>query len=112
MSLLDLVKEDHAIWSAPDRLSELATLVISDVSGWRSDQPGHRMPLRVLAHVDPDHGPLVVEQKLGEGLGQLRLADTGRTQEKERARWPVRVGDAGPGPANRVGHRLHGRLLA
>ena len=55
------------------------------------------MLLHVLAHVDADHRPLVVEQELGERPGQLGLADAGRAEEQERADRPVRVGQAGRG---------------
>jgi hypothetical protein len=46
---------------------------------------------------------LVVEQELGERLGQLGLADAGRAQEHERADRPVRVLQAGARAAHGVG---------
>src|SRR5690606_40720408 len=55
----------------------------------------HRVLLGVLAHVDPGERPLVVEQELGQRLGQLGLAHPGRTKEQERAGRPVRVADPG-----------------
>ena len=100
-----------AVRAAPHGLGELAALVVADVAGRGTDEAGHRVLLGVLAHVDADHRALVVEQEVRQRLGQLGLADTGRAEEQERAGRPVRVGDAGPGPAHGVGHRLHGRLL-
>ena len=47
------------------------------------------MLLLVLAHVDADHRPLVVEEELGERPGELGLADAGRAEEEERADRPV-----------------------
>ena len=72
----------------------------------------HGVLLHVLAHVDADHRPLVVEQELGERAGQLGLADAGGAEEQERADRPVRVGQAGPAAADGVGHRGDGLVLA
>jgi hypothetical protein len=38
--------------------------------------------LAVLAHVDAHHGALVVEEELGERLGQLGLADAGGPRKR------------------------------
>ena len=111
MSLLDLVEQHDGVRTTPHRLGELAAFVVADVTGRRPDQAGHRVLLRVLAHVDADHGSFVVEQERGQRLGQLGLADAGRAQEQERSGRTVGVADAGPGPAHGVGHGLHSRLL-
>jgi hypothetical protein len=84
-------------------LGQLAALVVADVAGGRTDQPGDRVLLGVLAHVDAHHGALVVEEEVGQRLRQLGLADTGRPEEEERAGRPVGVGDAGAAAAHRVG---------
>ncbi len=105
VGLLDLVEQDHGVRPAADRLGELAALVVADVAGRRTDQPRHRVLLGVLAHVDADDRPLVVEQEVRERLGQLGLADAGRAEEQERAGRPVGVGDAGPGAPDGVGDR-------
>src|ERR1019366_9106244 len=110
--LLHLVKQHHAVRPAPYRLGELAAFLVAHVAWRGADEPGDRVLLAVLAHVDPDHRPLVVKQELCERLGQLRLADAGRPEEQERARRPVGVGHSGPGPPDRVGDRLHGPRLA
>src|ERR1019366_2402502 len=80
--------------SAPDSLGQLAALLVSHVPGRCTDQPGHRVLLAVLAHVDADDGALIVEQELGERLGQLGLAHSGGPEEQERSGGPVWVGDA------------------
>ncbi len=41
------------------------------------------MPLAELAHVEAQHRLLVAEQRRGESLRQLRLADTGGPEEQE-----------------------------
>lgn len=112
VGLLDLVQQDDAVRAAADRLRELAALLVADVAGRGADEPRDAVLLAVLAHVDADHGPLVVEQEVGEGLRELRLADTGGAEEEERSGGPVGVGDSGAGTAYRVRHRLHGLGLA
>ena len=110
--LLDLVEEDHAVGPAADRLGELAALLEADVAGRGADQAGHRVLFLVLRHVDADHGPLVVEEELGQGAGQLGLADAGRPQEDERADGPIRILQPGAGADDRLGHRGDRLVLA
>ncbi len=66
------------------------------------------MLLAVLAHVDAHHRPLVVEQEVGQRLGELGLADTGGPEEQERTGRPVGVGDPARGDERRrrPPHRL------
>jgi hypothetical protein len=68
--------------------------------------------LHVLAHVDADHRALVVEQELGQRLGQLGLADAGGAEEQERADRPVGVLQAGARAAHRARHRADRGVLA
>ena len=70
------------------------------------------MLLHVLAHVELDQRVLVVEEELGQRLGQLGLPDTGRAQEDERAARALRVLEAGPGPADGPRQGLDGLFLA
>ena len=63
-------------------------------------------------HVDADHGPLVVEQEVGQRAGQLGLAHAGGAEEQERADGAVGVGQAGPAAADGVGHRGDRLVLA
>src|SRR2546429_397028 len=93
MGLLDLVEQDHAVRPAPDRLGELAALLEADVARRRAEQAGDRVLLLALRHVDADHGPLVVEQELGPGPGQLRLAYTRWPQEERRSELALALRD-------------------
>ena len=90
MRLLDLVEQDHLIGPAAHRLGQHAAFLIADIARRRADQPGDRVLLHELAHVDAHHRGGIVEQELGERLGQLGLADAGRPEEQERAERPVR----------------------
>ena len=83
VGLFDLVEEDHLVGPAAYRLGQRATLVIADIAGGCADQAGDRVLLHVFRHVDADHRGLVVEQELGQGARQLRLADPGRPEKQE-----------------------------
>ena len=112
VGLLDLVEQDDRIGPPADGLGEPAAFLVADVAGRGADQAGDVVPLAELAHVEPDDGGLAVEEELGEGLGQLGLADAGRAEEEERADRPVRVLQPGPAPSDGVGHGLDGLVLA
>ena len=105
---LDLVEQDDGVWAASNRLGQLATLVIADVAGRRTDETRDGVAFHVLRHIDPDHRLFVVKEQFGERLSELGLADTGRAKEEERpnrsigitkpcARATDRVGDGGDG---------------
>ncbi len=70
--LLDLVEQDHRVGPAADRLGELAALLVADVARRRADEARDGVPLGVLRHVDADHGPLVVEEEVGERTWRAR----------------------------------------
>ena len=112
MGFLDLVEQHHRVRPATHRLGELAAFLIADVSRRGADEPGDRVLLRILAHVDAHHGAFVVEKEVGQRLGQFGLAHTRGAKEEERAGRAVGVGDPGPGTAHRVGHRDDSLLLA
>ena len=83
MGLLDLVEQHDRVGFASYRFGQLTALVVSDVSRRRTDQTADRMGLLVLAHIDPGHHRLVVEQELRERLRQLRLTHSGSAEEEE-----------------------------
>ncbi len=110
--LFDLVEEDHAVRPSADGLGELAALVVTDIAGRRSDQPGGGVALHELRHVEPDERVLGVEHVLGQGPRELGLADAGGAQEDEGADRAARVLEAGARPADRLADGLDGVLLA
>ena len=112
MGLLHLVEQDDGVGTPTDGLGELAALVVPHVAGRRSDQPGDRVLLGVLTHVDADHRALVVEEEVGQGPGQLGLAGAGGAQEQEGSGRSVGVADAGPRAAYGVADGVDRRLLA
>ena len=103
VGLLDLVEEHHRVGLAAHRFSELAALVVADVSRWRTDQPADRVPLLILTHVQTHDVLFAVEQRGGQRLGEFGLADPGGAQEDEGSDRAARVPDSGAGPDHCVG---------
>ena len=91
MCLLDLIEQHDLVGTPPHRLGKRTALLVADVARRRADQPRHRVLLHVFRHVDADERSLVVEQELGQRLGELGLADTSRSQEHERSDRPMRI---------------------
>ena len=98
MGLLDLVEQHHLVRTAAHGLGELPAGVVTDVARRRADEPRHRVRLGVLRHVETGHRRLGVKERLGDGLGRLGLADTGRAEKKERADGPASVEARGVAP--------------
>ena len=69
------------------------------------------MPLHILGHINADHGGLVPEHRLRQGLAKLRLANTRGTQEQEGADGTLGVFQPHPAPANGPGHGLNRLVL-
>ena len=83
MRLLNLIEEHHRIGFAAYGLGELSALIVTDVSRRRTDESGHRELLLILAHVDARHQALIVEEIVGQGTRQLRLAHACGAKEDE-----------------------------
>ena len=111
VGLFDLVEEHHGIRLAPHRFAKLAALFVTDITGRRADQPRDGVFLHIFAHVDADHGLLVIEQKFRQRARQLCLADPGRSQKNEGTDRPVFILQSGAGPADRAGDCFDGRVL-
>jgi len=109
--LLDLVEQEDRERTAAEVLRQLATRIVAHVARRRADHPAQRVPLLVLGHVESDHRLGIVEEELGQGLGEQRLAGPGRTAEQE-ARGRVGVAQARPLQPDGVGHGGDGLLLS
>jgi len=110
--LLDLIEQNNAVGAPADRLGQLATFLVPDVTRGRADEPRHGVLLHVLRHVDPDHGLFVVEEELSEGARQLGFPDTGGSQEDEGPDGARGILKPSPRPANRLRYRVDGPILA
>src|SRR5713101_3333805 len=104
MRLLDLVEKDHRVRPPADSFRELTALVVADVSRRRTDQACRRMALHEFGHVELDKRVLGVEQVLGQRASQLRLSDSSRAEEDERADRPAWVLESRPRAADRLRH--------
>ncbi len=85
MRLFDLVEKHDLVGPAANRFGQHTALVVTDIARRGADQAGNGMLLHELGHVEAHHRVLVVEEELGESLGELGLADARRPQEHERA---------------------------
>ena len=77
VGLFDFVEQHDGVRPAADGFGQRAAFFVADVARRGADQAAHGVLLHELAHVDADHGVLVVEQHLGQGLAQLGFADAG-----------------------------------
>ena len=91
MSLFDLIKENYRVRLSSYSLCKLSALVISNISGRRSDKSAHAEFLHVFTHIDTDHVTLIIKEYLRKSLCKFGLADTGRTEEEERTDRSVRI---------------------
>ncbi len=69
------------------------------------------MAFHVFRHVEADHRVLLAEDRLGESLGEFRLADAGRSEEQEGGDGTATFAQAGSREAYCVAHGLDGFLL-
>ncbi len=108
MGFFDFVEQQHGIGILDHGVGEQPALVEADVAGRRADQPGHRMLLHVLAHVEAEE----LDPELGRQLlGHLGFADPGRAGEEEGADRLFRVPQTGPGAQDRAAQGVDGRIL-
>mmetsp|Transcript_149164 Transcript_149164/g.362263 ORF Transcript_149164/g.362263 Transcript_149164/m.362263 type:complete len:468 (-) Transcript_149164:229-1632(-) len=110
--LLHLIKEHQGVGPSAHGLCEGAAIAVADIAGGCADELGDGVLLHVLAHVQPDHRVLLPEVRRRQSLAQLGLANTCGTAEDEGRDRPVRVLQAGPRTADRLGHGRDGLLLA
>ena len=94
MSLFNLIEQHNRVGLAAYRLGQLTALIVSDISGRRSDKTGDGVFLHIFGHIDTNHVVFVIKQTIGKSLCKLRLADTGGTQEQEATDRLVGVGYA------------------
>ena len=84
--LLDLVEQDDRARVVAQLVRQHAAALAADDAARHANQLVHRhAAVLVFGHVDADHLLLVAEQELGDGLGELGLADAGRAEEQQHA---------------------------
>ena len=111
MSLLDFVEQHNAVGLSSDGFGQLTALVVTHIP-WRcSDESRDAVALLIFRHIDTYHHILVVEQHLGEGFGQLGLADTRGAEEDEAADGSLAIRKACTRTAHGVGNDADGLVL-
>ena len=111
VSFFDFIEQHDGVGAAADRFGELAAFFVADVSRRSADEAAHGVLFHEFAHVDADHGVLVVEQDFGERLAKLGFADARGAAENERADGPVRILQAAAAAADGVGDGSDGFVL-
>ena len=89
--LLDLVKEYDRIRAAAHRLGELPPFLEPDIARRRANQSRDGVLLHVLAHVDADHGVVVVKQEPRERTRGFGLPHPRWPEENKRADRTIRI---------------------
>ena len=90
----------------------MSTFFVADIA-WRGpDQPGYRVFLHVLGHIDSNQVGVVIEERRGKSPRQLGFSDSGRTKKEKRTNGPIRVFDAGARTEDRICDGLHRFILA
>ena len=112
MRLLDLVEQEHAIRTPANRLGELAAFLVADIAGRRTKKARDGVLLTIFGHIDAHQRILIVEHEPGERLGQLGLADAGRSNKDERSDRPAGILEARARPADGIRDGVDGLLLA
>ena len=97
----------HRVRMLPDGVDEQPALLEPDVARRRADQPRDGVLLHVLAHVEAQELVAEVHREL---LGQLGLADAGRTGEEEASGRTLGLSEPGPRALDGSRHRSR-RLL-
>ena len=83
VGFLYLIQQDDRVRFAPNRLGQITTFFITDIT-WRStDQPGNRVFFHELRHIDAYQRILGIEQKCGQRFRQFGLANAGRPEKQE-----------------------------
>ena len=111
MSLFDFIKQDDRIRFPSDSFRQLTTFIISNVSRRRTDQTSGTELLLIFTHINTRHHILIVEQIIRQGLCQLRLTNSGCSQEDERTDRPLRILQSGTAPTNCVCNSVNSFVL-
>ena len=111
MGFLNLIEQYNRVGMSPDCFCQLATLLISYISGRRSDQTGYGVFLHILTHIDTHHILFIIEQAGCQCLCKLCLTNTGRSKEQEGTNRFGWILDACFGTDNRIRYLLHTFIL-
>ena len=112
MGFLDLIQQDHRVRMPLDFFRQLATFLVTDISGGRADQLRDRMLLHVLGHVKADQRRITAKQHVCQRPRQLGLANSGRTKKHKASDRAIGRLQTGPGTADGAGQRGDRGFLA
>ena len=111
MRLFNFVEQHHAVGPFSYLLRERACLSVADIPRRRSNEPGHRAGLHILAHVDANEAVRASVYNVRQRLAKLRFADA-RWARKEHGRSrALLVRHAASSPPYRPADLPHRRVL-
>src|SRR5581483_10654083 len=105
-------EEHDRIVPAPYGFRQIAAFLVTDVSRRRADQARYRMLLHEFRHVEPDHGLLIIEEKLGQRPAEFRFTNARWTEKNERADRTIRILQSRARPPYRVRNGMNRLVLA
>ena len=111
MRFFDFIEQYNGIGLTAHLFRQLTALIVTHISGRRTDQTGHRVALHIFGHIDSDHSVFIAEHGFRQGLTQLRFTNAGRTEEQEAADRTLRILQADTAAANGTGNSLYSLVL-
>src|SRR3990172_12777787 len=95
----------------PDCFGELASFIISDVSGRCTYQSRNRMPFLVFRHINTGYQVLIIEEKLSECSGKFSFTNSCCSQEDKGAYGSVLILQTRTGTSYSIRNRSNGFVL-
>mmetsp|Transcript_15037 Transcript_15037/g.31188 ORF Transcript_15037/g.31188 Transcript_15037/m.31188 type:complete len:232 (-) Transcript_15037:1420-2115(-) len=111
MRLFHFIKQQDGIRLATDSVCQLTSFVVSNITGWCTQQSGNRMFFHVFGHVDTNNGILCIEHEFTQCLTKFCLSYSGWSQENQRCNGLCRIVESCSRTLNGFGHDINGFVL-
>src|SRR5690606_38267519 len=108
---LHLVEQQDGVRATTHGLRQEASLLAISIPWWCAKQALRHVSLHELAHVQASQCLFIVEKKLRQSLGELRLAHTAGAQEEERTDRALGISQPDPPATYRQRDRAYGVWL-
>mmetsp|Transcript_25401 Transcript_25401/g.54172 ORF Transcript_25401/g.54172 Transcript_25401/m.54172 type:complete len:242 (-) Transcript_25401:611-1336(-) len=111
MRLFHLVEQQDRVRLATNGIRELSSFVVSDVTGWCTQQSCNGVLFHVFGHVDSNNSILGIEHEFTECLTKFRLSYSGWTQKNQGGNGLGRIVESGSRTLHGLGDNLYGFAL-
>ena len=109
MRFLNLVEQQHGIGRLANGICQQTAILVTHITRRRTNELGHRMFLRVFAHVEAYQ---FYAQFLGQYACHLGLTNTRRSDEQQRGQWLVVIKQSCARHLNGLHHLPDGFILS